>query len=163
MAASQIVWTAVPNGYANGKLSLSVLIAPRLATAGTLADYPTWLAWPQAAPAFSLTFDGGAKVPATITSPAPRLDLWQRLFTKDTPVQAPVAPLDAASIPVIRSWPTTAARTIASATHAVAMATSPTAPPAVNAYIPPSNTLVAKAAVDMGDTGLLGIYQDPTR
>lgn len=183
MAASQIVWTAVPNGYSDGRLSLSVLVAPRLAAAGTLADYPTWLAWPTVKPVFSVTFDGGAGVPATITSPAPRLDLWQRLFTKDTPVLVPVAPMDTASIPVIRSWPTTAARTMASTTHAAAMAASPTAPPAVNGYIPPEigefarkdgprkaaahrgqaakTARAAQPAVDSG--GLLDIYQSPTR
>ncbi|WP_131740200.1 hypothetical protein [Actinomadura roseirufa] len=140
MAASQIVWTPLPNGHGDGRLRLSVLVAPRLAGATTLAGFPEWLAWPQVRPAFSVTFQGGAKAPATIAGPPPRLDLWQRLFTRDTPVAAPPAPVAAAAgaspVPPIRSWPHRTARALARAEHVSAMAYAPTAPRTVNDHFP---------------------------
>ncbi|MGI5225280.1 hypothetical protein [Actinoallomurus sp. CA-142502] len=144
MATSQIVWTPVPNGYANGRLRMSVLIAPRLAGATTLGGHPEWLTWPAVRPAYSVVFGGGPAVPATVSSPAPRLDLWQRLFTKDTPVTALPQPLAATGVPPIRSWPSTSARSMASTEHALALAYSPTAPPTVNDYIPPGEGLAPK-------------------
>jgi hypothetical protein len=134
MAASQIVWTPVPNGYDKGKLKISVLVAPRLSGASKLSAFPDWVTWPSVRPVYSVSFEGGTRVPATVTSPAPRLDLWQRLFTGDTPVTAPPTTLAAAGVPLIRSWPSVTARSVAYAEHASAMATNPTAPPTVSDY-----------------------------
>lgn len=146
MAASQIVWTPVPNGYGKGKLQISVLIAPRLSGASDLGGFPEWLTWPQVRPVFSVTFQGGPKVSATVSSQAPRLDLWQRLFTKDTPVTAPPTPLAAAAVPPIRSWPSMAARSMAHAEHVAALAHNPTGPPTVNDHFPQESGSARKSA-----------------
>ncbi|MFD8492718.1 hypothetical protein [Amycolatopsis sp. NPDC059657] len=135
MAVSRITWTPVPNGYAGGKLRLSVLISPRLLGGGTLGTYPEWLTWPAERPRFEVTF-GGAAVPATVDSPAPRLDLWKALFSTTTPVTVKTdlrarASTLAANLPVIRSWPSSRARDIAAIEHITTLAENPTSPPTV--------------------------------
>ncbi|MEV0404027.1 hypothetical protein [Actinoallomurus sp. NPDC050550] len=162
MAASQIVWTPVPNGYANGMLRISVLVAPRLSGATTLSGFTDWLTWPQVKPAYSVTFQSGKKVPATITSPAPRLDLWQRLFTKDTPVAARPVPLAATGVPPIRSWPSVAARSMAYSEHTLTMAFNPTAPATVNDYFPSEGGDSARKHL-AEDEAITDIYMSPGR
>jgi hypothetical protein len=135
MAASRITWTPVPNGYANGKLRLSVHVSPRLSGAGTLDGYADWLRWPTTRLAFTVRF-GTVDVPATITSAAPRSDLWNALFGPATPVRVraqlhAMAAEVAAAPPVIRSWPSTQARDLAAIEHANTLARSPSAPPTI--------------------------------
>jgi hypothetical protein len=167
MAPSRIVWTPVPNGYGGGKLRISVLISPRLAGASTLGGYSDWLAWPSVKPTYAVTFQGGPPVPATISSPAPRLDLWKTLFNTGTPVtvQGPLA--QAASVPAIRSWPSAAARSMGRARHASALAFTPTAPPTVNDYFPgiifpPGNGGQASSQAN-ADEPVTDIYVPPDR
>ncbi|MFH8618953.1 hypothetical protein ACH4E8_28350 [Streptomyces sp. NPDC017979] len=134
MAASRIVWTPVPAGRADGRLKLSVLVSPRLAgSATTLAGYPEWLAWPSQRPQYRLFFGSGPAVAAAAVGPAPRLDLWQQLFPAATPVVPKPAALLAASVPPIRSWPSTSARDLARTEHTAATTFHATAPLSVNA------------------------------
>ncbi|GAA4610326.1 hypothetical protein GCM10023195_42300 [Actinoallomurus liliacearum] len=154
MAASQIVWTPVPSGYSNGRLKISVLVAPRLSGASTLAGFPEWVTWPTARPTYSVTFQGGPRVAATVTGPAPRLDLWQRLFTKDTPVAAVPASLAAAGVPPIRSWPSVAARSMAYAEHTAALAYNPTSPPPARKYFPPGGLAPRDGTPEEGVTDI---------
>jgi hypothetical protein len=78
-----------------GRLTLSVLLAPRLQGASTLAAFPDLLNWPQRLldHGLRLTFDGGG-TPATVAVPVSRLrpDIWQRLFSAETYVEPHVVP-----------------------------------------------------------------------
>lgn len=98
MLKQTILWTALPHGSdgpltAGAKLHLSVFVSPRLwsddPTAGKLklSDFPDFLDWPAkiGAAAFTVAFDGGPSLPATVVATKPlRSDLWQALFKNDT-------------------------------------------------------------------------------
>jgi hypothetical protein len=100
-----IIFTALPNGIADGKVRLSVYISPRLeAPTGTTAkltlgtNYSDWVDWPTQAAAlsFDVFFDGKQATPATRVpapvSPAPAdptkdpspSEIWSTLFPAGT-------------------------------------------------------------------------------
>lgn len=94
-----LLWTALPNGPApdNGRLRLSVFIAPRLRAqeahpgeGTTLGSFPDFLHWPEhtAAPgaSFAVEVDGGATVPATVVSAPYIPGLWEAFFDGTTPL-----------------------------------------------------------------------------
>lgn len=104
MKKTTITFTALPRGAAgaNGKLRLSVFIAPRLwATEPAeqkqilfLKDYPVFgdvnQTWPDRVGAlhFDVSFGSGPALPATLVSAAAlRPDLWAAFFPPTTPVK----------------------------------------------------------------------------
>jgi len=92
MAQKQtIIWTALPNGMANGQLNLSVFVSPRLQTdqglpRPTLAQFNDFLSWPAKIKdmKFQVQFEGLAPVDATRLGPDPEPDLWAALFKATT-------------------------------------------------------------------------------
>jgi hypothetical protein len=95
MAQKQtIIWTALPNGMANGQLKLSVFVSPRLQTDQglphpTLTQFSDFLSWPTKIQSmkFQVQFEGLAPVDATRVGPAPEPDLWGALFKETTYVE----------------------------------------------------------------------------
>src|SRR5690349_10851441 len=88
MKTQNISFTALPNGVApNGKLRLSVFVAPRLGnddgstTSVNLSEYPDWVDWPSTPLSFTVQFGTSAAVAATRVGDAPSSDLWKQLFT----------------------------------------------------------------------------------
>jgi hypothetical protein len=100
-ASERIAFTTLPNGVNGATRNLSVWVAPRLTPvvggATTLAQFPNWLDWPEQVRSVSQwtvtvsSFDV-VELSARVTSPAPRSDLWQALFTAATPVGAWTVP-----------------------------------------------------------------------
>src|SRR5919197_3774946 len=97
MVSQRIVWTAVPNGWADATtMKLTVFVAPRLTAAGggTLNDFPDWQDWPATVGDPSLAFfvklAGGSAIAAGIdpAQPAFRSDLWTALFSTSTLVRS---------------------------------------------------------------------------
>lgn len=94
MAKQKIIWTALPNGVHDGWLHLSAFASPRLIPEGdehTLVAFPDWADWPAQDIAFTVSVNGGPGVeaepaPRDSGDPAPNSQLWQKLFTPDTPV-----------------------------------------------------------------------------
>ncbi|MFE0753749.1 peptidoglycan-binding protein [Inquilinus sp. NPDC058860] len=81
---------AIPNGLASdGRLALSIVVAPRLAGATALGAYPDMLDWTAriaaAPPRITLQF-GAASVGAEPVPAEWRPDIWRVLFRQDTPV-----------------------------------------------------------------------------
>lgn len=99
MAKQKIIWTALPNGVHDGWLHLSAFVSPRLIPEGdehTLAAFPDWADWPGQDIAFTVSVNGGPgveaePVPRGSGDPAPSSQLWQQLFTDDTPVAGDTA------------------------------------------------------------------------
>ena len=95
MEKQTIIFTALPNGRAaDGSLRFSVFISPRLwsddpsvAKLKLLAfdDFRDWTNRVSAA-TWKVAFDGGPTLNATVTSGAPRTELWSALFKDDTDV-----------------------------------------------------------------------------
>lgn len=89
MAATEILWTALPNGIeSTGVLRLSVFVTPRVSTGPTLAGSPfeDWAAKP--VPEFKVTYDGGPTVEAKYAPgewPRPDRDLYNALLPPSTP------------------------------------------------------------------------------
>ena len=95
--SQKVIWTPLPAGLnsSNGKLRLSVHVAPRLestdSSTTTLDNWNDRKAWPSQIGSPAITFgvafgDGTTSgwlpaVQAQIVSAAPRLDLWQGIFT----------------------------------------------------------------------------------
>ncbi|MEJ2008201.1 MAG: hypothetical protein P8Z30_08615 [Acidobacteriota bacterium] len=96
MAKKQtIIWTALPNGIANGQLQLSVFVSPRLQTdeglpRPTLSQFDDFMNWPNKIKdvTFTLQFEGLAPVDATRVGSAPEPDLWAALFKDSTYVES---------------------------------------------------------------------------
>ncbi|HYF95321.1 MAG TPA: hypothetical protein VD969_24175 [Symbiobacteriaceae bacterium] len=97
MSKQKIVWTALPNGLADGGagLRLSVFVSPRLMpeSAGetTLEAFPDWWDWPSTKLTFQVdvnTPQGVRTLPVVLdpASPAPDSSLWGALFPHTTPV-----------------------------------------------------------------------------
>ncbi|MDB5058979.1 MAG: putative outer rane channel [Chloroflexi bacterium] len=95
MKKQTITWTAIPHGLhgpfsTDGKLRVTVFVSPRLQENGapTLNDFPDWLHWPEtvAHVKFKVHFAGGPTVNAQVVSDKPDMDLWQALFTPQTPI-----------------------------------------------------------------------------
>jgi hypothetical protein len=99
IARQEIHWIAVPAGVTgdNQRLRLSVFVAPQLRTDQTLgpggpklaqfADMVDWASRMTQA-SFSVEFDGGPTIPATVVSPRPDPAWWRALFSGDTPLQS---------------------------------------------------------------------------
>ena len=98
MSIRDIMWTALPNGFAHAgnRLKLSVLVSPRLVTNngvdGTLAQFRDFLDWPAVVSGleFRVEFQGGPTVTGQrVVQPGyPDLDsaVWKALFNNRTPV-----------------------------------------------------------------------------
>ncbi|HUZ47355.1 MAG TPA: hypothetical protein VMW54_12035 [Terriglobia bacterium] len=95
MAKKQtVMWTALPNGLADGKLKLSVFVSPRLETdeglpRPTLSQFTDFLAWPAKVQnmKFQVQFAGQAPVDATRVGPDLEPNLWAALFKETTYVE----------------------------------------------------------------------------
>ena len=97
MEKQTLIFTALPNGRdpVDGALRLSVFISPRLWNDDaaikkmTLAQFPDLLDWTAriSAATWQVEFGGGPTLPATVTSAAPRADLWGALFKPATEVK----------------------------------------------------------------------------
>ena len=110
---SKIIATVVPNGKKNGKFHLSVFLSPRLPDSGHLSDYYEILHWPEFGAFFTQNSNVNIAVNKfdeatnTYTNDFKRYDLefveananfgtdksigiqlWQRLFRYDTPVES---------------------------------------------------------------------------
>ena len=102
-----IVWTALPNGMKDGRLRLTVMVAPRLQTdevlpgrsTPVLQQFPHLLAWPATLGGLKLSvltsFPGLAQQPPKALEAAPDPDspavdpgLWAKLFKPGTAVEA---------------------------------------------------------------------------
>lgn len=88
-----LIWTALPNGYADPEtLQLSLFLSPQLSTGGgnlglsSFPDFVNWPEWISGAPggpiSFMVQFGSGAPVPATITSAAPDQSRWAAYFVE---------------------------------------------------------------------------------
>jgi hypothetical protein len=95
MILEKVLWTVLPNHFdANGRLRISVHVAPRLVnhdgspTGGKLDQCPAFIEWPArlATLSFKVEFDGGVTAEAIPESQADSA-LWSRLFPPDTPLQ----------------------------------------------------------------------------
>jgi len=95
MAQKQtIIWTALPNGMANGQLNISVFVSPRLQTDEglphpTLAQFNDFLTWPSKIKnmKFQVQLEGLPPVDATRVAPDPDPALWAALFKATTYVE----------------------------------------------------------------------------
>lgn len=90
-APQLIVFTAMPNGInaGNDTVRVSVLLSPRLSGGTTLAAYPDFLLWPRKLQTggAQLTLQcNGTEHTAQVPTGQLRPDLWELLFTPDTPV-----------------------------------------------------------------------------
>lgn len=97
MPSQTLVFIALPNGHtAQGKLSLSLYLTPRLEDGTTLAQFKDFLDWPNLIKQKGISFvlESGSKT-ATVAADRSvlRPDLWQSIFTP----QAFVAPYETAS------------------------------------------------------------------
>ncbi|HEU4406318.1 MAG TPA: hypothetical protein VFS43_13720 [Polyangiaceae bacterium] len=88
--ATEILWTALPNGLVAtaGALRLSVFVSPRVSTGPTLAGstFEAWAARP--VPAFQVAYEGGPTVDAVYAPgdwPRPDAALYQTLLPPTTP------------------------------------------------------------------------------
>lgn len=92
MREQTIIWTALPNGMVDGRLSLSVFAAPQLKTdegrpSSTLDQFPDFLDWPAGTLKFRVLFPNTPPLDVTPDGPPPRSDLWRALFDADTIVR----------------------------------------------------------------------------
>jgi hypothetical protein len=95
MAKKQtIIWTALPNGIANGQLQLSVFVSPRLQTdeglpRPTLSQFDDFKNWPDKIKdmKFTVQFEGRSPVDAARVGNAPEPELWSALFKDSTYVE----------------------------------------------------------------------------
>jgi len=95
MAKKQtILWTALPNGIANGQLQLSVFVSPRLHTdeglpRPTLDQFGDFKNWPDKIKGmkFTVQFEGQQSLDATRVGAAPEAELWSALFKDSTYVE----------------------------------------------------------------------------
>ncbi len=92
MREQTIIWTALPNGMVDGRLSLSVFAAPQLKTdeglpSPTLDQFPDFLDWPAGTLKFRVLFPNTPPLDVTPDGPPPRSDLWRALFDADTIVR----------------------------------------------------------------------------
>lgn len=89
----QVMWTVLPNGVSSngGVLNFSVFVSPRLTSDPgdeNLGAFPNFLDWPSTLGdlSFTLVFDGGPTIPATVTS-TPSSSIWKLLFNSETYVE----------------------------------------------------------------------------
>ncbi len=95
MAKKQtIIWTALPNGIANGQLQLSVFVSLRLHTdeglpRPTLGQFDDFKNWPDKIKGMKFTaqFEGQQPLDATRVGAAPEAELWSALFKDSTYVE----------------------------------------------------------------------------
>ncbi len=151
MPTQEIIWTALPNGLAEGsrhKLKLSVFITPRLRfdghqKTGNLGAFPDFLDWPQwlrstdfaikARVSNGVSFDT-----SVVTKTPPDSVLWKKLFSAATFVRA------RQSAPMarhFRSYPASELSTNLSGGYAELVKASP--------FSPVSNAALSKAFPDL--------------
>jgi hypothetical protein len=91
MTEQTLSFVVLPNGAeSGGRLGLSVLLAPRLAGAGTLASFTDLLHWPDLIAAHGLSFEFACQGRTeTVSAPVTQLrpDIWSRIFTPETIVE----------------------------------------------------------------------------
>ena len=92
MAQQTVVWTALPNGTADGgkRLRISVCASPRLFASKDqedvgLSEFPDWLEWPAKEITFSVHLGPLPPVRAT-SGQGRRADLWRAVFKPSTKV-----------------------------------------------------------------------------
>ncbi len=106
--ATEIIFTALPNGRTDDRLHLSVHVSPRLTTTGadgTLADFPAFLAWPPSDLSFQVEFTSPAATFRGHVVSAPEVSVWQKLFPSTSLVRSH-EPVDRSLTP-IHSYPVT--------------------------------------------------------
>src|SRR5690242_10773523 len=91
MRSQRVMFTALPNGVINGgsTLRLTVYVSPRLVTdeGTTLALFPDFVDWPGRHVTFKVRTGAQPLVTPTVTSAAPRSDVWAKLFPPTSPVR----------------------------------------------------------------------------
>lgn len=106
--ATEIIFTALPNGRTGNRLHLSVHVSPRLTTGGadvTLADFPEFLSWPPSDLSFQVEFTNAAASYRGLLVSSPTASLWEQLFPSSSLVRSH-APADHSQTP-IHSYPVT--------------------------------------------------------
>jgi len=146
-AVEQILWTAVPNGFSNGNLQLSVHVSPQLSggATGTLTDFTDFQSWPSvigpstsqsAAAAWGnvhvVFTDKPGTVLKAITVPIAsnvlRNDLWQALFLPAVQYSARDAGEPYDTVPIV-SYPADQVAGFLQQTYTNLAVTSPSAYP----------------------------------
>ncbi|MGH2968318.1 MAG: hypothetical protein ACRDK0_04540, partial [Solirubrobacteraceae bacterium] len=141
MVSQTVTWTVLPNGVKNGRLQLSVFVSPRLVAdqpEDTLTQFTDWHDWPRKPVEFYVTVGDAPEVKATPVGPAPRSDLWTKLFTKDSRVfSSNGARAAALEQRVIRSAPTKTVKDLVRDEYSALGAWWSTSPPTAYTYYPP--------------------------
>ncbi|MEM1162019.1 MAG: hypothetical protein AAGJ28_13880, partial [Pseudomonadota bacterium] len=89
--SQQVIWTALPNGYSEKGLAVSVAISPRLSVDGSavaqLGRFPAWSDWPRviSKARFNVMFNRERRVARLISRPDSRI--WREIFDKETTVE----------------------------------------------------------------------------
>ena len=90
MASTTLTAIALPAGTATGgRLRVNVYLAPRLAGAPLLSDFPDWLTWPELVRehGLSVTLTGsGGPVTVPVSQGPLRPDIWRAVFPPDAAV-----------------------------------------------------------------------------
>ena len=96
MAQQTLLWTVVPHGRVpqgedmEGQLRISAIVAPRLtpdtATEQSLAAFPDFLNWPEKLQKADFRLHAGTENLGLKLLSKPDGELWQKLFTGETPV-----------------------------------------------------------------------------
>lgn len=128
LKTQRIIWTALPNGLAGSRLKLSVFVSPRLYidSNGALSDFPDFANWPDRVNAvkFSVEFQNGPRLPATVSSNKADRDLWKTVFPANTFVRLYKFPDH--SQRTIRSYPVSPVMTFLKGLYTNAGEKSPT-------------------------------------
>lgn len=156
MATQTLLWTACPNGVADGKMRLSVTVSPRIEgnnPSSTLNDFPDMLAWPKANVSFAVMVEYlkpfrlgqrlighevREKLSATIIGPARDMNLWTGVFGDGT--QVPVDSYtfyNVAGVP-LRSYSMSALHNYTLNSHLNLLVASPQSPPTLSQAIGPT-------------------------
>ena len=96
MATSKIVWTVLPFGFSAkpgtraAKRRVSVVVSPRLTPGApneqVLGKFADFLNWPKTLKDAKFAVESGGKTIGLVLTSKPDPDLWDQLFTNDTPV-----------------------------------------------------------------------------
>jgi hypothetical protein len=95
MRKQRVMFTALPNGLSDsGALKLTVFVSPRLVTdeGTTLALFPDFVDWPGRHVTFKVRMGALPLMTPTVTSAAPRSDVWTNLFPSTSPLRSYVYP-----------------------------------------------------------------------
>lgn len=167
MPQQNVIWTVLPNGVRSGRLHLSVFVSPRLTgdtAKGTLAPFTDWHNWPAKPITFYVKVGDAPRVLATTVGPAPRSDLWTKLFKPTTPVFTAGMQAAAATGRVIRSAPTSKVREFARTEYAAIGAWAATDPPTAFSLQPPcGGGLATQGGPSRPEFRLPGLRMSPTQ